>query len=171
MIRLPKRWQVADTLSGDKAFPGDVQQRTDGSVAVWTNERNDGRGESSNRFPVAAYDPTSLVAHDTSRGGKRWSAGAVRQDAESFVAVLASRFEVADREQRGLTCVRRRRSQRPDVVGDVIRSVSGFSTMWLIVRATTDPTAGERPVLRVAHRTLVAVEFQTPRRGVDGTEH
>ena len=171
MIRLPERWQVADTLSGDEAFPGDVRQRTDESVAIWTNERNDGRSESSNRFPAAAHDLTFLVAHNASRGGEYRSAGAVRHDVESFVAVLASRFEVADREQRGLTCVRRRRSQRPDVVGDVIRSVSGFSTRWLIVRATTDPTAGERPVLRVAHRTLVAVEFQAPRRGVNGTEH
>ena len=32
MIRLPERWQVADALSGDEAFPGDVRQQTDESV-------------------------------------------------------------------------------------------------------------------------------------------
>ena len=68
MIRLPERWQVADTLSGDEAFPGDVRQRTDESVPIRTNERNDRRGESSNRSPAAAHDLTSLVAHDASRG-------------------------------------------------------------------------------------------------------
>ena len=171
MIRLPERWQVADTLSGDEAFPGDVRQRTDESVAGWTNERNDGRSELSNRFPAAAHELTSLVAHNASRGGEYQSAGAVRQAAESLVAVLASRFEAADREQSGLTCARWRRSQRLDVVGGVIRSASGFDTGWLTVRATTDSMAGKRSVLRVAHKTSVAVELQTSRPGVNELEH
>ena len=171
MIRLPERWQVADTLSGDEAFPGDVRQRTDGSVAVCMNERNDGRSELSNRFPAAAHDLTSLVAHNASRGGEHRSAGAVRQDVESFVAVLASRFEVADREQSGLTCARWRRLQRSDVVGGVIRPTSGVGTKWLAVQATTGSVTDERPVLRVTHRTLVAVELQMSRRGVNEFKH
>jgi len=171
MIRLPERWQVASTLSGEKAFPGDVRQRTDESAAVWTNERNGGRGEPSNQFPAATHNPTSLVAHDTSRGDEHQSAGAVRRTAEPFVAVLASRFEAADRERNGLTCARRRRLQRPDAVGGMIHSASGFDTGWLTVRATTDSMAGERPVLRVAHKTSVVVELQTSRRGVNGLKY
>ena len=171
MIRLPERWQVADTLSGDEAFPGDVRQRTDGSVASWTNERNDGRSELSNRSPAAAHDLTSLVAPDASRGGEHRFAGAVRQDVESFVAVLATRFEVADREQSGLTRARWRRSQRSDVVGGVIRSASGFGTGWLAVLAITDSMAGKRSVLRAARGTLAAVELRTSRRGVNEPEH
>ena len=171
MIRLPERWQVADTLSGDEAFPGDVRQRTDESVPIRTNERNDRRGESSNRSPAAAHDLTSLVAHDASRGGEHRSAGAVRQAVESFAAALASRFKVADREQSRLTCDRWRRLQRSDVVGGVIRSPSGVGTKWLAVRATADSVAGERPVLRVAHGTLVPVELQTSRRGVNELKH
>ena len=171
MIRLLERWQVADTLSGDEAFPGDVRQRTDESVAGWTNERNDGRSELSNRFPAAAHDLTSLVAPDASRGGEHRFAGAVRQDAESFVAVLASRFEAADREQSGLTCARWGRSQRFDVVGGATRSTSGVGTKWLAVRATAGSVADERPVLRVIHGTLVAVELQMSRRGVNELKH
>ena len=34
MIRLPERWQAANTLSGEKAFPGGVRQQTDESVVV-----------------------------------------------------------------------------------------------------------------------------------------
>ena len=170
MIRLAERWQVADTLAGGEAFPGDVRQRTDESVAIWTNERDNERGKLSNQFPAAAHELTSLVAHNASRGGKHRSAGAVRQDTESFVTVLASRFEVADREQSGLTRARWRRSQRSDVVGGVIRSASGFGTGWLAVRATTDSMAGERFVLRVAY-ALVAVELRTSRRGVNEPEH
>jgi hypothetical protein len=171
MIRFPERWQVANTLSGEKAFPGDVWQRTDESAVVRTNERNDERGESSNQFPAATRNPVSLVTHDASRGNEQQSAGAVRQAAESFVAVRASRFEAADREQSGLTCARRRRSQRPDAAGGVIHSASGFDTGWLVVRATADSMAGERPALRVAHRTSVAVELQTSRRGVSEFKH
>ena len=170
MIRIPKRWQAADTPSTDEAFTRDVRQRTDGSVTVWINERNDECGESSNRFLAAAHDLTSLVAHNASRGGEHRSAGAVRQAVEPFIAVLASRFEVGDREQSGLTRARWRQSQRSDVVGGVIRSASGFGTGWLAVRATTDSMAGERFVLRVAH-ALVAVELRTSRRGVNEPEH
>ena len=170
MIRLPERWQVADALSGDGAFPGDVRQRTDESAVVRTNERNGGRSESSNRAPVAAHDLTSPVVYNASREGEHRSAGVVRQAAELFVAVLASRFEVVDREQSGLTCARWKRSRRPDVVGGAIHSTSGFGTGWLTVRATTDSMADERPALRVAH-ALVAVELQTSRRGVNGPEH
>ena len=90
MIRLPERWQVASTLSGEKAFPGDVQQRTDESVAIRTSERNDGRGESSNRGPAAAYDRTFPVARGASREGEHRSAGAVRQTVESFIVVRHS---------------------------------------------------------------------------------
>ena len=171
MIRLPERWQVASMLSGEKAFPGDVQQRTDKSVTIRTNERNDGRGESSNRLRAATHNPTSPVAHDASRGDEHQSAGAVQQAAESFVAVLASRFEAADRERNGLTCARRRRLQRPDAVGGMIHSASGFDTGWLTVRATTDSMAGGRPISRVAHKTSVAVELQTSRRSVNGLKH
>ena len=171
MIRLPERWQVADALSGDEALPRDVRQRTDESAAVRADERNGGRDESSNRSPAAAHDLTSLVAHDASRGGEHRSAGAVRQAVESFAAALASRFEVGDREESRLTCARWRRLQRSDVVGGVIRSASGVGTKWLAVRATADSVAGERPVLRVAHGTLVAVELQTSRRGVNEFKH
>ena len=170
MIRLPEHWQVADTLSGEKAFPGDVRQRTDESVVVLIHERNDGRGESSNRSPAAAHDLTSLVAHDA-RGGEHRSAGAVRQAVESFAAALASRFEMGDRKESRLTCARWRRLQRSDVVGGVIRSASGVGTKWLAVRATADSVAGERPVLRVAHGILVAVELRTSRRGVNEFKH
>ena len=170
MIRLPERWQVASTLSGEKAFPGDVRQRTDESAAVRTDERNGGRSESSNRFPTAAHDLTSPVVYNASREGEQRSAGVVRQAAELFVAVLASRFEVVDREQSGLTCVRWKRPQRPDVVGDVIHPASGFDAGWPTVRATTDSMADERPTLRVAH-ALVAVELQTSRRGVNEFKH
>ena len=171
MIHLPERWQVADALSGNGAFPGDVRRRTDESAAVRTNERNGGRGESSNRFPTATHDLTSPVVYNASREGEQWSAGVVRQAAELFVAVLASRFEVVDREQSGLTCARWKRSQRPDIVGGMIHSASGFGTGWLTVRATADSMADERPALRVAHGTLVAVELQTSRRGVNEPEH
>ena len=171
ITRLPERWQVADTLSGDEAFPGDARQRTDESVAIWTNERSDGRGKLSNQFPAAAHDLTSLVAHSASRGGEHRSADVVRQAVELFAAALASRFEVVNREQSGLTCARWKRSQRPDVVGGMIHSASGFGTGWLTVRATADSMADERPALRVAHRTSVAVELQTSRRGVNGPEH
>ena len=169
-IRLPERWQVADALLGDGAFPGDVRQRTDESTAVRTDERDGGRGESSNRSPAAAHDLTSPVAYNAGRESKHRSAGVIRQAAELFVAVPASRFEVVDREQSGLTCVRWKRSQRPDVVGDVIHPASGFDTGWPTVRATTDSMADERSVLRVAH-ALVAVELQTSRRGVNEFEH
>ena len=171
MIRIPERWQVADALSGDEALPRNVRQRTDESAAVRADERNGGRDESSNRSPAAAHGLTSLVARDASRGGEHRSADVVRQAVELFAAALASRLKVVDREQSGLTCARWKRSQRPDVVGGVIRSASGFDTGWLAVRATTDSMAGERPVLRVAHGTLVAVELQTSRRGVNGSEH
>ena len=170
MIRLPERWQVADALSGDGAFPGDVRQRTDESAAVRTNERNGGRSESSNRVPAAAHDLTSPVVYNASRESEHRSAGVVRQAAELFVAVLASRFEVVNREQSGLTCARRKRSRRPDVVGGAIHSTSDFGTGWLTVRATTDPMVDERPALRVAH-ALVAVELQTLRRSVNEFKH
>ena len=170
MIRLPERWQVADALSGNGAFPGDVRRRTDESAAVRTNEQNGGRGESSNRFPTAAHDLTSPVVYNASREGEHRSAGVVRQAAELFVAVLASRFEVVDREQSGLTCARWKRSQRPDVVGDVLHPASGFDTGWPTIRATADSMADERPALRVAH-ALVAVELQTSRRGVNEFKH
>ena len=169
MIRLPERWQVVDTPSDNDSSPGDGRQRTD-EPAVRTNERNGGRGESSNRGPAAAYDRTFPVARGASREGEHRSAGAVRRDAGSFVAPLASRFEVADREPSGLTRPRWRRSQRPDVVGSVARSASGFGTVWLPARATTDSMAGERSASRVAHAP-VAVELQTSRRGVDEPEH
>ena len=168
-IRLPERWQVADALSGDEAPLGDVRRRTDESAAVRTSERNDGRDESSNRTPVAAHDLTSVVAHDASREGEHRSAGAVRQAVEPFAAALASRFEVGDRKESCLTCARWGRLQRSDVRG-TIRSASGFDTEWLTVRATTDPMAGEKPALRVAH-VLVAVELQTSRRGVNEFKH
>ena len=170
MIRLPERWQVADAPSGNGAFPGDARQRTDESAAVRTDERNGGCGESSNRFPAAAHDLTFPVIYDASREDEHRSAGVVRQAAELFVAVLASRFEVVNREQSGLTCVRWKRPQRPDVVGGVIHPASGFDAGWPTVRATTDSMADERPALRVAH-ALVAVELQTSRRGVNGPEH
>ena len=171
VIRLPERWQVVDALSGDEALPRDVRQRTDESAVVRTNERNGGHGESSNRGPAGAHDRTSPVAHDASRGGKHRSAGAVRQAVESFAAALASRFEVGDRKESRLTCARWRRSQRPDDVGGVIHSASGFDTGWLVVRATADSVADERPALRVAHRTSVVVELQTSRRGANGLKY
>ena len=171
MIRLPERWQVADALSGDEALPGDVRRRTNGSAAVRTNERNGERGESSNRSPTAAHDLTPLFVYNVTREGEHRSADGVRQTAGSFVAVLASRFEAADREQSGLTWARRRRSQRPDTAGGVIHSASGFDTGWLAVRATADSVADERPTLRVVHRTLMAVELQTSRQSVDELKH
>ena len=128
MIRLPERWQVVNALSGEKAFPGDVRQRTDESVPIRTNERNDGHGESSNRLPIAAYARPSLVAHNMSRGGDNVAEGA-------------------------------------------IRSTSGFGTGSLAVRATADSMADERLVLLVAYTTLVTVELQASRRGVNGPEH
>ena len=169
-IRLPERWQVADALSGNGAFPGDVRQRTHESAAVRTNKRNGGRSESSNRVPAAAHDLTSPVVYNASREGEHRSAGVVRQAAELFVAVLASRFEVRDREQSGLTCARWKRPQRPDVVGDVIHPASGFDAGGLTVRVTTDSMTDERPALRVAH-ARVAVELQTSRRGVNEFKH
>ena len=170
MIRIPERCQVADARSGDGALPRDVRQRTDESAAVRTNERNDGYDESSNRTPAVAHDLTSLVAHDASREGEHRSAGAVRQAVESFAAALASRFEVGDRKESCLTCARWGRLQRSDVVGSAIRSASGFDTEWLTARATTDPMAGEKPALRVAH-VLAAVELRTSRRGVNEFKH
>jgi hypothetical protein len=169
-IRLPERLQVADALSGDEAFPGDVRQRTDESAAVRTNERNGGCDESSNQFPAVARDLTSLTVYSASREGEHRSAGVVRQAVELFAAALASRFEVGGRKESCLTCARWGRLQRSDVVGGAIRSASGFDTEWLTVRATTDPMAGEKPALRVAH-VLVAVELQTSRRGVNEFEH
>jgi len=139
MIRLSERWQVASTSSGERAIPGDVRQRTDESVAIRTHERNDGRGESSDRLPAATHNSTSPVAHDASRGDGHQSVGEVRQAVESFVAAL--------------------------------HLTSGFDIGWLTVRATTDSMGGARPVLRVAHRTSVAVELQTSRRGVNGLKH
>ena len=169
MIRIPERRQVADALSGDEALPGDVRQRTDESAAARTSERNGGRDESSNQFPTVARDFTSLIAYSPSQEGEHRSAGVVRRAAESSVAVLAGRSEVVNREQSGLTRARWKRPQRPDVVGGVIHSASGFDTGWLTVRATTDSVADERPALRVAH-ALVAVELRTSRRGVNGPE-
>ena len=170
-IRLPECRQIAGTLSGDRVLPRGARQRTDESAAVRTDERDGGRGEASNRVPAVARDLTSLVARDASQEGEHRSAGAVRQAVESFAAALASRFEVVDREQSGLTCARWKRSQRPDIVGGMIHSASGFGTGWLTVRATTNSMADERPALRVAHGTLVAVELQTSRRGVNEPEH
>ena len=171
MIRLPERWQVADALSGDGAFPGDVWQQTDESVVVPIHERNDRRGESSTRSPVVAHNLMSLVAHDASRGGEHRSAGAVRQAVESFAAALVSCFKVGDRKQSRLTCARWRQLQRSGVVGGVIRSASGVGTKWLAVRATADLAAGERPVLRVTNGILVAGELQTSRWGVNEFKH
>ena len=122
MIRLPKRWQVADALSGDEAFPGDVRQQTDESVVVPMHERNDERGESS----------------------EHRSAGEVRQAVESFAAALASRFEVGDRKESRLTCARWRRLQRSGVVGGVIRSASGVGTKWLADRPPSQRSLGLR---------------------------
>ena len=170
MICLPERWQVADTLSDETALPGDVRQQTDESAVVPIRERNDGRDESSNRSPAVAHDLTSPVAHDASRGDEHRSAGAVRQAAESFAAALASRFEV-DRKGSRLTCAQWRRLQRSDIVGSVVRLASGVGTNWLPARATVDSVPGERPMLRVAHGTLVAVELQTSRRGVNELKH
>jgi hypothetical protein len=170
MIRPPERWQVADALAGGEAFLGDVWQRTNESAAAWTNEQSDGRGESGSRFPAAAHGRTSLVAHNANRGGEHRSAGAVRHAVEPFVAVLVSRFKIADQEQSGLTRARWRRSQRSDVIGEVKRSTSGFGAGWLAVRAATGSMAGERPVLRAAC-ALVAIELRTSRRGVDEFEH
>ena len=170
-IRLPERLQVADALSGNGASPRDVRQRTDESAAVRTNERNGERGESSNRSPTAAHDLTPLFVYNVTREGEHRSANGVRQAAGSFVAVLASRFEAADREQSGLTWARRRRSQRPDTAGGVIHSASSFDIGWLAVRATADSVADERPALRVAHRTSVVVELQTSRRGANGLKY
>ena len=169
MIRPSERWQVADTLSGNKAFPGDVRQRTDESVVVPIHERH-GRDESSNRSPAAVHDFTSLVADDANRGGEHRSVGAVRRAVESVAAALASRFEVGDRKGSRLTCARWRRSRRSDVAGGV-RPASGVGTTWLAVRATADSVVGKRAVLRAAHGTLVAVELQTSRRGVDELKH
>ena len=169
MIRTPERWQVADTLSGDEALPRDARQQADESAAVWMNERNSGRDESSIQFPAVARDLTSLIVYSASQEGERRSAGVVRRATESFAAVLASRFGVVGREQSGLTRARWKRPQRPDVVGDMIRLASGFDTERLTVRATTDSMADKRPALRVAH-ALVAVELQTSRRGVNGPE-
>ena len=108
-IRLPERVRAADTPSGDEAFPGDGWRRT-GESAVRTNERSGGRGESSTRGPAAAHDRASPVAHGASREGERRSAGAIRRAAGSSVGPLASRLEVADREQSGLTRARWRTS-------------------------------------------------------------
>jgi len=90
MIRLPERWQVASALSCEKAVPGDVRQRTDESVAIRTHERNDGRGELSDRLLAATHSSPSPVAHDASRGDEHQSAGVVRQAIESFVAISHS---------------------------------------------------------------------------------
>ena len=171
MIRLPERWQVADALSGDEALSGSVRRRTDRSTAVRTNERNDGRGESSNRPPAAARDLTPLFAYDVTREGEHRSADGVRRTGESFVDILASRFEAEDRGQSGLARARWKRAQRPDIVGGVIRSAEGFDAGWPTVRATTDSMADESPALRMAHGTSAAVELQTPGRGVDGFDH
>ena len=170
MIRIPERWQVADTLSGDEALPRDAQQQADESAAVRTNERNGGRDEPSNQFPAVARDLTSLIVYDASQEGEHRSAGVVRQAVESFIAVLASRFGVVGREQSGPTRARWKRPQRPDVVGGVIHPASGFDTGWPTVRATTDSMADERPALQVAH-ALVAVELQTSRRDVNEFKH
>ena len=162
MTRLPEGWQAANTLSGETALPEDAQQRTNESAAIRTNERDGGRGESGDQSPVA---------HDASQGDGHRSAGTGRQAAGSSVAVLTSRFGATDREQSGLTCARRRRSRRPDAVVGVIHSASGVGTEWLAVRATADSVADEKPTLRVAYETSVAVEVQTSRRGVNEFTH
>ena len=171
MIRLPERLQVADALSGGEALSGSVRRRTDRSTAVGTNERSDGRGESSNRSPAAAHDLTPLFAYDVTLEGEHRSVDGVRRAGESFVDILASRFEAGDRGQSGIACARWKRARRPDIVGGVIRSAGGFDAGWPTVRATTDSMADESPALRVAHGTSVAVELQTPGRGVDGFDH
>ena len=170
MICLPERWQVAATLSGKKVFFGDARQRTDESVAVQINERNNILGESDKRLSMVAHNSTTLVALDTRWKNKHRLVGAVRQAAESLV-VLASRFKSADREQSNLICARRMRSQRSDVVEDIVRSASGSETGELAAGGITNSMAIETTVLRVAHSTLAVVELRTSRGGVDGSEH
>ena len=105
MIRLPERWQVADTLSGEK----------------------------------------------------------------TFAATLASRFEAGDRKQSRFTWARWRRLRCSDITGSVTRPASDIGTKRFAVRATADSVAGEKPVLGVAHGTLV--ELQTSRQGVNELKH